>query len=399
MLPGRGSSSDPCRRARRARIHRSRRARPRCSSRCSTGPRHSRRAVRPARHGALGRAPRRGRSRSAALPEVMAQVPGVLIVCIQLTANAGTATAFSFTTPPGGPAIPSITVPANTTAASCTPAVPAAPGTVAVTEQVPRRLHAAVRHRRQPRGRHGHRADLARPAHNPDVCQRADDGRGPALTVNQTASPPTASMATHSPTSDRHQPLGHHRHGVTVTDTYRRMSFWLGDFDSGPATAGREPHDHLHYRYVDHRRERHHHRIRVVPTPATGGATLTNTVTATSVGLPGGHHHVDYPNRRGSLPARRPTARRPRVPGRSLPLVPPPPLESSRRRARRHSHPTAVGLPRAPPAPSVKSPPSRAANSLFLMVGGLVTLGGLVALRRQRRRDTSRRALLHVSRP
>ena len=62
---------------------------------------------------------------------------GSLIVCKQVTAVSTVDGLFSFTTPPGGPTIPSITILANTNATQCTPSISLSVGSVAVTEAVP----------------------------------------------------------------------------------------------------------------------------------------------------------------------------------------------------------------------------------------------------------------------
>jgi hypothetical protein len=70
---------------------------------------------------------------------------GVLQICKQLTAAALAEATFTFTSPPGGPIIPNITVPANTTGPVCVTATGSFPpvgnglpiGTVSVTETVP----------------------------------------------------------------------------------------------------------------------------------------------------------------------------------------------------------------------------------------------------------------------
>jgi hypothetical protein len=62
---------------------------------------------------------------------------GTLVVCKTITTAATTAVTFSFTTPPGGPNIPSITVPAGQLGPVCAAGVSAFAGSVAVTEVPP----------------------------------------------------------------------------------------------------------------------------------------------------------------------------------------------------------------------------------------------------------------------
>jgi hypothetical protein len=59
---------------------------------------------------------------------------GTLVVCKALTVVSTAAGTFNFTTPPGGPAIPSITVPAGSIGPVCAAGVSAFAGSVAVTE-------------------------------------------------------------------------------------------------------------------------------------------------------------------------------------------------------------------------------------------------------------------------
>jgi hypothetical protein len=77
---------------------------------------------------------------------VLAQATaGSLLVCKQLTASITTDGVFNFATPPGGPTIPTITIPANTTGPTCVLATESFPpfgtllpaGAVSVTETVP----------------------------------------------------------------------------------------------------------------------------------------------------------------------------------------------------------------------------------------------------------------------
>src|SRR5690349_12020443 len=225
---------------------------------------------------------------SAALPEVMAQVPGVLIVCTQLTTGVATATTFSFTTPPGGPAIPSITVPANTTAATCTPGVPAAPGTIAVTEQVPAGFTLQSVTGGTLAGATATAPIVPGQPTTLTFINAPTAAGGPGLTVNQTASPPAASvgnpltyLVTITNTS------GTTATGVTVADTlpanvvFNSATATIGSCNGGPgaptvtcAIGTLTPGGSATVT------------IRVVPTPAAGGAPLVNTVTASGAGLP-----------------------------------------------------------------------------------------------------------------
>jgi hypothetical protein len=59
---------------------------------------------------------------------------GTLVVCKSVTAVSTVANTFTFTTPPGGPAIPAITVPAGSLGPVCAAGVSAFAGSVAVTE-------------------------------------------------------------------------------------------------------------------------------------------------------------------------------------------------------------------------------------------------------------------------
>ena len=321
----------------------------------------------------------------AAPASVVDQVPGILIVCKQLTAGVAAATSFTFTTPPGGPAIPAITVPANTTAAVCAPGVPAAPGSVAVTEAVPAGFTLQSVTGGTLAGATA-TAPIApgQPTRLTFINAPTTPG-GAALTVNMTASPPAATVG--SPltyTITVTNTSGATATGVTVTDplpanvTLTAATASVGSCNGGPGsttvtcslgtlTAGGSA-------TVT---------ITVVPTPPAAGATLTNTVTATAAGLAAGTATTTTPVAGGPFPPGAPS-----LVGANLPVVPPPPLEFIPPPGP-PPFPLAPppGPPGAPRGPFREVPIIPEADSVFLLVSGLVVLGGLVALRGLRRRD------------
>jgi uncharacterized repeat protein (TIGR01451 family) len=120
--------------------------------------------------------------------------------------------------------------------------------------------------------------------------------------------------------------------------------------------------------------------IIVVPTPLACGTTLSNTATVNGRIRGVAFTASDTATTQVNCP---PLA----VP--NLPILPPPPLEFI-------PPPPPPLLPPPPPAPTGAAPRMAPfpevpvipeADSLFLLVGGLVALGGLVAYRRLRRRD------------
>jgi uncharacterized repeat protein (TIGR01451 family) len=123
--------------------------------------------------------------------------------------------------------------------------------------------------------------------------------------------------------------------------------------------------------------------IGVAPTPPAAGTTLTNTATATGAGLPTVTASVVTPVTGGPFPPGTPP-----FPGGYLPSVPPPPLEFLPPPGPPpFPLPPAGGFPGAPRRFAPEVPMIPEADTIVLVVGGLVVLGGLVALRSHRRRD------------
>jgi uncharacterized repeat protein (TIGR01451 family) len=326
-----------------------------------------------------------------ALASILQQVPGSLVVCKQLTAAIPTATSFTFTTPPGGPAIPPSTVPPNTTAPQCAPGVTAAPGTVAVTEVVPAGFTLQSVTGGTLAGTTATASIVPGQPTTLTFVNVPTGGGGAGLTAAITASPPVANVGaplTYSVTVTNTTAAA--ATGVTVTDTlppgaaFQSATATLGTCTGGIGTptvtcsigtlaAGASATATI--------------TVTVVPRPSGPGAPLTNTVTATAAGLPPATATAVTPLAGGPFPPGPPPFPPP-FPGANLPPVPPPPLEFI-------PPPGPPPFPPPPPRgplgaprpPYAEVPIIPEADSLFLVVGGLATLGGLAALRRLRRPD------------
>jgi uncharacterized repeat protein (TIGR01451 family) len=331
---------------------------------------------------------------------VETQVPGVLIVCAQLTTNAPTATIFSFTSPPGGPAVPPITVPPNTTSAACAPGVPAAPGTVAVTEVVPTGFTVQSATGGTLAGTTVTAPIIPGQPTTITFVNAPTGAVGTGLNLTMTASPPTATVGnplTYSltVTNTAATPAT----GVTVTNplppsvAFTSATATLGTCSGGvggaPVTCTIGTLAAAGSATIT---------IRVVPTPAAAGAPLTNTATASAAGLPAAPATTTTPVVGGPFPP--PPGippGPPGAPGPILPPVPPPPLEFvPPPGAPPLPPPPPPGLGGPPPPPGLGGPPRGPfgevpiipeADNLFLVMGGLVALGSVVGLRRLRRQN------------
>jgi uncharacterized repeat protein (TIGR01451 family) len=276
----------------------------------------------------------------------------------------------------------------------CTPGIAAAPGAVAVTEAVPAGFTLQSVTGGTLAGATATAPIIRGQPTTLTFINVPTTSGGAGLNVSQTASPPAANVGTPlTYTVTVANTSGAAATGVTVTDTLP-ANVALGSANATVGTCSGGPGSTTVTCSIGtlNAGASATLTITVVPTPAAIGTTLTNTVTATGAGLPPATATSVTPVAGGPFP---PTGFPPGVPpvgpslaGANLPVVPPPPLEFIPPPGPPpFPPPPAGGLAGAPRGPFPEVPTIPEADSLFLMVGGLVALAGLMALRGQRRRD------------